>query len=140
MAPKLAQGFREANMDDLMQYLAGKEAGPFKAETYYSSDGDFMTFFLRDDQCYAERVDELLTVYRADANDDLVGCKVKGVSLLMQRLQKFGVRVTPEGGAPLSILFLSAASDRPPEQQKYYEEMGRFTSDVPLYSSVLQPA
>jgi len=125
-------------MDDLMQYLAGKEAGPFKAEAFYSADGDFMTYYVRDDECYAERVDELLTVYLAMGTDELVGCKIKGVSRLIRRLQEFGVRVTPEGGAPLSILFLSAASERPPEQQKYYQQMGRYTCDQPLYSASLQ--
>ncbi len=126
-------------VEDLTQFLEGKTAQGFEPRPYYSSDGDFLVFYLRDDEAFAERVDDLLTVYRSIKTKELVGCKIKGVLRLVQTLRNFGVSIEPEDKSlRLSLLFLSAAFGKPPECRQYYEEMGRFSKDMSLASLGLQ--
>ena len=58
--------------EDLMSYLDGREATGFEPRPFYSPDGDFLTFYFREDDHYAERVDELLTVYLSMDTQELV--------------------------------------------------------------------
>jgi hypothetical protein len=128
--------------DNLTAYLEGKTAKGFEPRPVYSPDGDFLTFYFRNDEAYAERVDEVLTVYRAIESRELVGCKIKGVRRLVENLRNFGVSIAPDDGSiRLNLLVLSAASVIPPHGMRhYYEEMGRFTRDVSLDARELQPA
>ena len=111
---------------DLMTYLEGRESAGFEPHPYYSPDGDFLTFFFRDDDHYAERVDELLTVYLSMKDGELVGCKIKGVRRILDTLDKFGVEIE-DGGLLLSFLFLSGALlsgalSQNDQRVKWYEE------------------
>jgi hypothetical protein len=128
-------------VEDLMQFLDGKMAQGFEPRPYYSPDGDFLVFYLREDEAFAERVDDLLTVYRSLETRELVGCKIKGVRRLVETLRNFGIFIEPEDKSlRLGLLFLSAAYERPPERRHYYEEMGRFSKDVSLDPLGLQLA
>ena len=120
--------------EDLLTYLAGKEAMGFEPRPYYSPDGDFLTFFFREDDHYAERVDDLLTVYHSMENHEPVGYKIKGVRLIFETLGEFGVEV--EGGeVSMGFLFLSGAlspdgepeavqRDRQPNQEHSNQSKG----------------
>jgi hypothetical protein len=70
--------------ETLMEYLNGKEPRGFESRPIYSPDGDFISLYLRDEDSYAERVDDLLTIYRSVENDALVGWKIKGVRRLLK--------------------------------------------------------
>lgn len=125
-------------VEDLMQFLEEKTAHGFEPRPYYSHDGDFLVFYLREDEAFAERVDDLLTVYRSMETKEPVGCKIKGVRRLFETLRNFGVSIEPEDHSlRFSLLFLTAAYNRPAEFRHYYEEMGRFTKDVSLDTSPL---
>ena len=69
--------------ESLTDYLKGKEVIGFESRPVYSRDGDFITLFLQGDDYYAERVDELLTVYLATRNGELLGCQIKGIQLAL---------------------------------------------------------
>ncbi len=126
-------------VEDLMQYLEGKTAQGFEPRPFYSPEGDFLVFYFREDEAFAERVDELLTVYRSMELREFVGCKIKGVRHLVETLRNFGVSIEPEDHSlRLSLLFLSAAYDRPPDRRHYYEELGRFSKNISLDSVDLQ--
>ncbi len=117
----------------LKDFLNGKVATNFEPRPYYCPDGDFLTFYMKDEECYAQRVDEHLTVYKSTETDELVGCKIKGVLDLIKSLQNFGFTLTPEGNSiGLNLLFVSAAGGRKPEALEYYEAFGRYTKDVPF--------
>jgi len=103
--------------EDLMSYLDGREATGFEPRPFYSPDGDFLTFHFREDDHYAERVDELLTVYLSMDTQELVGCKVKGVRRILDTLGKLGVLVD-DGEIKMSFLFLSAAFSREDARRK----------------------
>jgi hypothetical protein len=126
-------------VENLMQFLEGKEAQGFEPRPYYSADGDFLVFYFREEEALGERVDELLTVYRGIGTKELVGCKIKGVRRLVEKLRSFGVWIESENNAlRLGLLFLSAAVNQSPELQHYYEEMGRFSKNVSLDPAELQ--
>lgn len=125
--------------ENLMDYLKGKEPKGFESRPVYSRDGDTLSYYFRNDEAYSERVDDLLTVYKSIATDELVGCKVKGITRLLDRLKSFGLVVEPEGeDVRLNLLFFSAAFERPATVHRYYEELGRFTKDVSVDSEELQ--
>lgn len=64
------------------------KAGSFKPEAYYDSDGDCIEYIVKPDDFYAERVDDLLTVYNSEKTQEVIGCLIKSVSVLCKRLVK----------------------------------------------------
>jgi hypothetical protein len=78
------------------------------------------------------RVDELLTIYLSEADHELVGCKIKGVSRILKTLDNFGVTIRDKQ-LMLSTLFLAgmAVSTSPVGKEKY-ELIGKRTQNVPL--------
>lgn len=123
--------------EDLMSYLDGREATGFEPRPFYSPDGDFLTFYFREDDHYAERVDELLTVYLSMDTQELVGCKVKGVRRILDTLGKLGVLVD-DGEVKMSFLFLSGAFSREDARRKCYEEIGTRTRGIRINPKELQ--
>jgi len=79
---------------DLEQLLS--ETVEFSAKPVYSADGDFISLFMRDCDCYAERVDDTLTIYKDDDTNELVGCKIKGVQSLLKKMDATGIMVQDE--------------------------------------------
>ncbi len=71
---------------DLKQYLAEHPCKGFKAVPHYFPGEDFVTYYHRDERCYSRRVDSLLTVYLSLETHQLVGCKIKGVRQLLERV------------------------------------------------------
>jgi hypothetical protein len=68
-------------------------------------DGDCLIFYFKPDAAYAERVDELLTVYRSEETGELTGCEIKGVRCILKRLKKFGVHIA-EKSVDLRLFFV----------------------------------
>jgi hypothetical protein len=81
-------------METLEEYL--KQNSPretFQPIAQYIPEGDCLIFHFKPDDCYAERVDSLLTVYRSEVSGDITGCQVKGVTCILKRLGDFGVQI-----------------------------------------------
>jgi|SRR5579864_6089877 len=125
--------------ENLNEYLRGREPDGFTRRPFYSRDGDTLTYYFESDEAYSQRVDDLLTVYKSKQTDKLVGCKIKGVIRLLERLKNFGFALSPEGESlKLNLLFLSALGERPATVHHYYEELGRYTREAVVDSSELQ--
>jgi hypothetical protein len=124
-------------VDGLTEYFATAQCGNFKPEPMYSAQGDFLTFFFKDDDAYERRVDELLTIYLSESTDELVGCKIKGVREILKTLGDFGVMIRNKK-LMLSMLFLAGmAVSKTPESKEKYEMIGRRTKDIPLNTEEL---
>lgn len=110
--------------EDLVEYIVKHPAEGFSAVPHYFPDGDFVSFYFREDECYAERVDELLTAYYSIDTGELTGCKIKGVRRLLQTLGNFGVLVQ-ERPILLGFLFLAAGChiDEDAPARKIYDEI-----------------
>ena len=120
-------------MENLSEYFEAKTPGKFRSAPHYFADGDFVSFYFSDERCYAKRVDDLLTVYYSDETDELVGCKIKGVALLLQTLKEdFAVVVVHGGRVQLGLLFLSAAACSTAEDKTHYRELGEHAKDASI--------
>lgn len=80
----------------------------FKPTAYYDADGDCIEFISAPDSYYAERIDSLLTVYRSQETNEIVGSLIKGVrqfiQQVVQRAPGFRIEVR-DGRIKLTHLF-----------------------------------
>ncbi|MCX7428701.1 MAG: hypothetical protein NTW96_24125 [Planctomycetia bacterium] len=60
--------------------LLSRPAEQFKPTAAYDPDGDCIEFLAKPDPFYAERVDDLVTVYYSQETGELIGSLIKGVS------------------------------------------------------------
>src|SRR5262245_22209287 len=102
---------------DLKEYLEGRKGKRFQAVPHYFANGDYVTYYLRNERCHAQRVDDLLTVYLANGTKELVGCKIKGVKHILQTAGDFGVMVD-DGEVHLGLFFFLGAALAKGEEQK----------------------
>ena len=74
----------ENSKTELRDYLRSNRhtVQDFRVSPVYSPEGDTLAIFFKPDRCRSERMGQLLTVYLSEKTNELVGCKVKGVSLL----------------------------------------------------------
>jgi len=70
-------------------FLEGKMEGDpqFRPEPWYNPDGDCVIYQMADEAIVAERVDELLTIYRSAVDNRPIGFQIKGIQAM---IRKFG--------------------------------------------------
>ena len=80
--------------------LLARPAEQFEPTATYDRDGDCIEFVAKPDPFYAERVDDLLTVYYSQETGEVTGSLLKGVSrFCKQMLEKMpGFRVEIRDG------------------------------------------
>jgi len=66
--------------------LLARPAEQFRPTAIYDPDGDCIEFLAKPDAFYAERVDELVTVYYSQETGELIGSLIKGVSRLCREV------------------------------------------------------
>ena len=116
-------------MATLTDYLKGKRPAGFTPHPHYSPEGDSLTFYIRNEDAYARRVDDFLTVYLSTATDDLVGCQVKGVRRIFKR-SSFGIAIEQRRVGLGQVFLAYMAFAEAPEARERYEELGRAASQV----------
>ena len=83
---------------------------PFAQQAAYDHDGDCIEFVARPDSFYGERIDDLITVYRSQESNEIVGALIKGVRDFCESMfEKYpGFRIEIEDGkVKLAYLFLA---------------------------------
>ena len=60
--------------------LLAKPAEQFRPTATYDPDGDCIEFLAKPDSFYAERIDDLVTVYYSQETNEVVGSLIKGVT------------------------------------------------------------
>lgn len=94
-------------MASLNEYLAQQKAPKaFEPKPFYVPEADSLTVYFKDEESYAKRMDELLTVYLSSEKDELVGCQVKGVRRKLDLLGTFGIEIK-EKNLTLGLIFLA---------------------------------
>src|SRR5438132_6257642 len=68
-----------------MMLLAGR-AEEFEPTAIYDPDGDCIEFLAKPDSFYAERVDDLVTVYYSQETNEVIGSLLKGVSRFCEQV------------------------------------------------------
>jgi hypothetical protein len=67
--------------------LLARPAEEFKPTASYDRDGDCIEFLAKPDVFYAERIDDLVTVYYSQETDEVIGSLIKGVSQFCRELE-----------------------------------------------------
>lgn len=92
---------------DVPLVSAEEDTATFSDEPAYNAAGDCLVVFLRDEKWLSDRVDSILTVFRSQKTNEIIGCSIKGVSLLAQNVvSMIGV---DDGKIKLTFLLLNAA-------------------------------
>ena len=77
--------------------LMARPAAHFEPVATYDSDGDCIEFLAKPDPFYAERIDDLVTVYISQETGELIGSVLKGVSKfcteIMERMPGFKIEI-----------------------------------------------
>jgi hypothetical protein len=77
--------------------LLAEPADHFKPTAAYDPDGDCIEFLASPDPFYAERVDDLVTVYYSQETGQVVGSLIKGVSkfcsTVLEKLPGFRIEI-----------------------------------------------
>ena len=68
--------------------LMAQPAERFRPAATYDLDGDCIEFLARPDPFYAERLDDLVTVYYSQESNEVIGSLIKGVSNFCGELLK----------------------------------------------------
>ena len=66
--------------------LMARPVEQFRPQAVYDRDGDCIEFLAKPDSFYAERVDDLVTVYYSQETGEVVGSLLKGVSRFCQQM------------------------------------------------------
>jgi hypothetical protein len=91
---------------ELAQFLRDNPpAKQFVPYSYLSKEADALTVYFEGDADYSRRLNEHITVYHSIETDEIIGCRIKGISSILQDLPHyFGVK---HGGIELSIVFFA---------------------------------
>lgn len=97
-----------SNSDFAAHVLKLTESAPaFQPSATYDSDGDCIEFLIKPDPFFAERVDDLVTVYFSQESKEVVGSLIKGVRGLLEKYP--GLKIEIEDGR-LRLVHLFRAS------------------------------
>jgi hypothetical protein len=87
-----------------------KNAGPPQPTAVYDPDGDCIEFLAKPEPFYAERIDDLVTVYYSQETHEVIGSLIKGASRfcneLLKRLPGFRIEVV-DSNVRLEHIFLA---------------------------------
>jgi hypothetical protein len=124
--------------DQIIEYLKENPPLGFHPLPFYSAAGEFLSMFFEDEDHYAERIDQVLTVYRSMRTQRLVGFKINGARRILEALVPYK-EAPPEGGSvKMCWLFFPGRVDAyPPNRRKSYDEVIKATADLSLDPSQL---
>jgi len=65
--------------------LLARPTDQFEPTATYDRDGDCIEFLAKPDHLYAERADDLVTVYYSQETNEVIGSLIQGVSGFLRR-------------------------------------------------------
>jgi hypothetical protein len=124
-------------VEKLKEYLQSNPPKGFQPVPHYFAAEDFLTFYFRDERCFAKRVDDLLTVYLSTDSRELVGFKIKGVRHIIERAGTFGVLLNSDEVRMGLFFFVGAATTKDLSQLRWYNEIAKHAANVSLDRSLI---
>jgi hypothetical protein len=124
---------------DFMKHLEATEPPAFTSPQWrYGPKEDALIFYFRNDESYAHRLNEHVTIFLSFDGDLLVGCQVKGVRRRLKTDGHFAVLLGPKSGkVELGLFFHLLAYDIPDAR---LIELGQQAKGVELDVSELLPS
>jgi hypothetical protein len=104
----------------LADTMQGQERSGFRAEPWYNPEGDCIVYKMADEAVVADRIDDLLTIYRSAVDNRPIGFQIKGVAAIIRKFGFGGLAVFSEADAAsmrsvsIAALLLAAYEERPP--------------------------
>ncbi len=121
------------DLNDIMEYVQANPPKGFTARPYYSAKGDCLFFYASNEDCYARRVNELLTIYHSMATHKVIGCKVKGVrSIIMNAYGSYFVSQDRLTSFVLAGLALGKEDAEQAAEPSLHNELGEVIKDIPM--------
>jgi hypothetical protein len=121
---------------ELMRLL--KENPPAKQFVPYchlSGQSDTLTVYFEGDADYSKRLNDHVTLYLSLETDEVVGCRIKGVSGILEDLPNY-IQVT-HGPVQLSVIFLAFRGGAEGEVSEAMNDLARVASERRM---VLEPS
>lgn len=106
---------------------------PFQPYVEMSPEADALTFYFKPDADYSERLTDHVTLYRSLESKEPVGCRIKGISGIIEDLPNF-VHVDCQG-IRLSLVFLAFRGGLDDEARDVFKQLAEAAGD-----RTLQPA
>lgn len=115
----------------LKENQLAKEFAPY---CFLDKQSDTLTAYFEGDADYSRRLSAHLTLYLSLATDEIVGCRVKGISGIIEDLPNF-IR-TNHRGVELSIVFFAFTGGAEEESRKALKDLARVANERDM---VLEP-
>ena len=121
---------------DLIAILkANPPANKFVPYCYLNKDSDSLTVYFEGDADYSERVNDHLTIYRSLDTKELVGCRIKGISGIIEDMPNY--LHYDRDGIQLSVLFFAFRGGLDQEKSGLLKSLADAANDKNL---TLEPA
>ena len=106
---------------------------PFQPYVEMSPEADALTFYFKPDADYSERLTDHVTLYRSLESKEPVGCRIKGISGIIEDLPNFVHVDCPD--IRLSLVFLAFRGGLDGEARDAFKQLAEAAGD-----RTLQPA
>ena len=71
----------------------------FSAEPWYNQDGDCLVYKMASEASVADRIDELLTIYRSAEDNRPIGFQIKGIGAIIRKFGLAGLAISSKSDA-----------------------------------------
>mgnify|MGYP001033652322 CR=1 FL=1 len=95
----------------------------FKPYACLHKASDSLTVYFKGDADYSKRLTDHVTLYLSLDNDEIVGCRIKGISGILEDLPNF-IHVTHDGSVNLSEIFLAFLGATEDEDRSAIKQLG----------------
>jgi hypothetical protein len=111
-----------AAKSDLERFLKENQpAKKFVPYCFLDKQSDTLTAYFEGDPDYSKRLSEHLTLYLSLETDEIIGCRVKGISGIIEDLPNF--IHTNHKGVDLSIVFFAFTGGAEAESRKALKDL-----------------
>ncbi|MGD0898706.1 MAG: hypothetical protein ABR915_12790 [Thermoguttaceae bacterium] len=107
---------------------------PFRPYLAINREADALTAYFKPDADYSERLTDHVTLYRSMESNEIVGCRIKGISGILEDLPNF-LHVDYQG-AKLSMVFWSFRGGVDDENLRdTFKQLAKAAGDMPLQTA-----
>jgi hypothetical protein len=105
--------------------------GHFRPFLVISRETDGLTAYFKFDSDYSQRLTDHVTLYRSTGSDEIIGCRIRGISRILEELPNF-LHVNHQD-AKLAMVFWSFCGDLDDDELRgAFRELAKAAGDLPL--------